>query len=75
MAAVDWGLAAKVAARATGSEPFADSYHYASLNSDFEELTAIAEDQVAETTGLRSLSGKARARVADRPGWVQANIA
>ena len=75
MAAVDWGLAAKVAARASGSEPFADSYHYASLAADFEELTAIAEEQVAETTGLRSLTGQARARVADRPGWVQANIA
>ena len=75
MAAVDWGLAAKVAGRASGSEPFADSYHYASLAADFEELTAIAEEQVAETTGLRSLTGQARARVADRPGWVQANIA
>ena len=75
MAAVDWGLAQKVAARASGNEPFADSYHYASLTSDFEELTAIAEEQVGQTTGLRSLSGKARARVADRPGWVEANIA
>lgn len=75
MGAVDWGLAEKVAVRAAGREPFADSYHYASLGSDFDELTAIAEDQVAEATGLRSLSGSARARVTDRQGWVRANIA
>ena len=75
MAAVDWGLAEKVAVRAAGRDAFADSYHYASLATDFDELTAIAEQQVAETTGLRSASGDARARVTDRAGWVRANIA
>ncbi|QXC59278.1 zinc-dependent metalloprotease [Aquihabitans sp. G128] len=75
MGAVDWGLAEKVAVRAAGREPFADSYHYASLSTDFEELTSLAEDQVAAATGLRSLSGNARARVTDRQGWVRANIA
>ena len=75
MGAVDWGLAERVAVRAAGREPFADSYHYGSLSTDFEELTAIAEQQVAEATGLRSLSGTARARVTDRQGWVRANIA
>ncbi|MBK6855767.1 MAG: zinc-dependent metalloprotease [Microthrixaceae bacterium] len=75
MGAVDWGLAEKVAVRATGREPFAESYHYQSLSRDFLELTAIAEDQVAEATGLRSLTGTARARVTDRQGWVRANIA
>jgi len=73
--AVDWGLAERVAVRAAGREPFADSYHYASLTSDFDELTALAEDQVAAATGLRSLTGTARARVTDRQGWVRANIA
>ncbi len=73
--AVDWGLAEKVAVRAAGREPFAESYHYASLAADFSELTSLAEDQVAEATGLRSLSGNARARVTDRAGWVRANIA
>ncbi|MGI8757236.1 MAG: zinc-dependent metalloprotease [Acidimicrobiales bacterium] len=73
-AAVDWGLAEKVAVRAAGREPFAESYHYASLTSDFAELTALAEDQVAAATGLRSLAGPARARVTDRQGWVRANI-
>lgn len=73
--AVDWSLAEKVAVRAAGREPFAESYHYASLTSDFEELTGLAEEQVALATGLRSLTGPARARVTDRQGWVRANIA
>ena len=68
MGAVDWALAEKVAVRAAGREPFAESYHYSSLAQDFEELTAIAEVQVAEATGLRSLTGDARARVTDRRG-------
>lgn len=75
MSAVDWNLAAKVAVRAAGTDPFADSYHAASLLTDFEELTTTAEHQVAETTGLHSLAGPARARVVDRPAWVRANIA
>lgn len=75
MAAVDWGLAQKVAVRAAGRDPFADSYHYASLTSDFDELTARAEQQVAEATGLHSNAGAARARVTDREGWIRANIA
>jgi coenzyme F420 biosynthesis associated uncharacterized protein len=75
VAAVDWELAQRVAARTAPHDPFADSYHYDSLSPDFEELTAIAEAQVAETTGLHSLAGPARARVTDRTGWVSANIA
>jgi len=74
-AAVDWGLAEKVAVRVSGREPFAESYYYDSLEPDFAELTAQAEDLVAQTTGLRSLSGPARARLTDRAGWVAANIA
>lgn len=72
--AIDWALAERVAVRVCGREPFAQSYHYASLAPDFTELTAQAEELVAETTGLRSLAGPARARVADRPGWIRANI-
>ena len=72
---VDWALAERVAARVGGTEPFSASYHYASLAPDFEELTAEAEELVAEATGLRSLEGPARARVTDRAGWVAANIA
>lgn len=73
--AVDWNVAERVAIRAAGREPFARSYHYASLQPDFDRLTAIAEDLVADETGLRSLAGPARARVTDRPGWIRANLA
>src|SRR5437762_11496198 len=72
---VNWDLAEKVAVRVAGREPFAESYHYASLQPDFDELTAEAEELVATATGLRSLSGPARPRVTDRAGWVRANIA
>jgi coenzyme F420 biosynthesis associated uncharacterized protein len=72
--AVDWGFAEWVAVRAAGREPFAESYHYDSLQPDFDRLTAQAEDLVAEETGLRSLAGPARARVTDRQGWIRANL-
>ena len=72
---VAWDIAEKVAVRVAGTDPFASSYHYDSLQPDFEELTAEAEELVAAETGLRSLAGPARARVTDRAGWVQANIA
>ena len=71
---VNWDLAAKVATRVAGRDPFEQSYHYASLEPDFIELTAEAEELVAAETGLRSLAGPARARVTDRPGWISANI-
>ena len=71
---VDWQLAERVAVRAAGREPFAESYLAHSLQRDFDEATAEAEELVAQTTGLRSLSGPARARVTDRAGWVQANV-
>lgn len=73
-AAVDWDVARRVAVRAAGREPFARSYHFAALQPDFDRLTAVAEDLVAEETGLRSLAGPARARVTDRAGWIGANV-
>ena len=72
---INWDLAERIAVRVAGREPFADSYHYASLEPDFAEFTAEAEELVAAETGLRSLSGPARARVTDRAGWVRANLA
>ncbi|HEX2381313.1 MAG TPA: zinc-dependent metalloprotease [Acidimicrobiales bacterium] len=72
---VDWALAQRIAVRVSGREPFAESYHYSSLEPDFIELTAEAEDLVYEATGLRSLVGPARARVTDRAGWIGANVA
>jgi len=72
---VDWQLAERVAVRVAGREPFAESYLSHSLQADFDEATAEAEELVAAATGLRSLSGAARARVTDRQGWVRANVA
>jgi coenzyme F420 biosynthesis associated uncharacterized protein len=72
---IAWDLAERVAVRVCGREPFADSYHYDTLVPDFAELTAIAEERVATTTGLVSAAGPARARVTDRPGWIAANLA
>lgn len=71
---VDWQLAERVASRVAGSDPFADSYHWDSLEPDFAELTEQAEAMVEEATGLRSAAGPARARVTDRRGWVRANV-
>ncbi len=71
---VAWDVAERVAVRVAGREPLADSYLYDSLQPDFEELTAQAEDLVEGVTGLRSLAGPARARVTDRAGWVHANV-
>jgi coenzyme F420 biosynthesis associated uncharacterized protein len=72
---IAWDLAERVAVWVAGREPLASSYHFASLQPDFEVLTAEAEELVAAETGLRSLAGPARARVTDRAGWISANIA
>lgn len=72
---VDWDLAARIAVRSAGREPLADSYHWDSLAPDFEELTRLAEELVEAETGISSLAGPARARVTDRGGWVEANVA
>ncbi len=72
--AVDWSIAEKVAVRIAGTDPLASSYHYDSLAPDFEELTAQAQHLVETHLGWRSLQGEARARVATRADWIQANI-
>ncbi|MEZ5407808.1 MAG: zinc-dependent metalloprotease [Acidimicrobiales bacterium] len=59
----------------SGQEPFAQSYHVASLEADLLELTSQAEGLVEAETGLVSAAGPARARVTDRLGWVDANLA
>jgi len=73
---VDWDLARKVATRAGARKPFAHAaVDDPTLASDFAELTVQAEALVAAETGLRSLAGPARAQVADRAMWVDANVA
>ncbi len=72
---VDWDLARRVAGRVGKKATVAPSAHSESLEPDLLELTAQAEELVAAETGLPSLSGAARARVTDRAGWVDANLA
>lgn len=72
---IGWDLAQRVATRVARRTPAIASYDLAALASDFEELTAVAEDLVTAETGLQSLVGPARARVVDRSEWVDANIA
>lgn len=73
--AVDWALAAQVAARFSGSDPFANSYHSVGMAAEFAELTERAQAYVEAETGLRSAAGDARARVVGRDDWVRANLA
>jgi coenzyme F420 biosynthesis associated uncharacterized protein len=72
--AVDWDLARTVAAKVNRNEPHLRGAELAKMNDDFEEFTALAEELVGEETGLVSLDGDARGRVADRAAWVDANI-
>ncbi|MDP8976643.1 MAG: zinc-dependent metalloprotease [Actinomycetota bacterium] len=71
---ISWDLAEKVAVRLARRQPPTPATEIASLDQDFQELTAVAEGLVEEATGLRSEAGPARARVTDRPGWVRANL-
>jgi len=72
---IDWELARRVAHRVARRDEVPLAQHGYTLLPDFTEFTAQAEELVAQTTGLRSASGPARARVADRSQWVDANIA
>ncbi len=72
---IAWDTARQVAKRVARQPNPLTEYEWRSLESDFEEMTARAEDLVAAETGLRSLVGPARARVADRSQWVDANVA
>jgi len=72
---ISWETATNVATWVARRQPPLTSYERRALEVDFEELTVEAEELVAAETGLRSLAGPARARVADRSQWVQANVA
>jgi coenzyme F420 biosynthesis associated uncharacterized protein len=71
---VAWDTAERVAGWVGNRSRLPAPYRPDLLQQDFEELTAQAEELVAESTGLRSASGPARARVTDRAGWVHANV-
>ena len=72
---VDWDLAATVAARLARRDPYREVVPIAALQPVFDELTAEAEELVAATTGLPRAAGPGRARVTDRAGWVDVNVA
>ena len=72
--AIDWDLARTVAAKVNRDEPRLSVDERAKMNADFLIYTAQAEELVAAETGLRSLDGNARGRVADRADWVDANL-
>jgi coenzyme F420 biosynthesis associated uncharacterized protein len=71
---VDWATARSVARFVSSRDPLSDSYLAASLVSDFEELSVVAENLVADYTGLRA-PGRANARVLDRHAWIDSNLA
>jgi coenzyme F420 biosynthesis associated uncharacterized protein len=70
---IDWALAERVARRFSGREPLASTYLAESLRDDFAGVTTLAEQLVAEHTGLHA-PGPARAQVVDRKAWVSANV-
>jgi coenzyme F420 biosynthesis associated uncharacterized protein len=72
---ISWETATHIATRLARRQASMSDHERRTLEADFAELTAEAEDLVAAETGLRSLAGPARARVLDRPQWVEANVA
>ena len=71
---VDWATARTVARIVAGRDPLVTSYLGASLDADFGALTVMAEELVAEHTGLHA-PGHVRAVVLDRREWVDSNLA
>ncbi|MGD9791969.1 MAG: zinc-dependent metalloprotease [Acidimicrobiia bacterium] len=71
---VDWALAARVAGRVSRRHGELHRDERSSLDAQFADLTARAEELVEAETGLRSLVGPARAQVVDRVEWSRANV-
>lgn len=72
---VAWDVAEQVAGRVAGRTDIRiDWATLRGLVTDFQEVTAQAEDLVEQSTGLRSLVGPAKAQVATREEWIHANI-
>lgn len=72
--AIDWDVARRVAGR-LARRHLSPHYPDPTLEPDLMRLTTQAEELVANETGLPSLAGSARAKVTDRMGWVEANLA
>lgn len=67
-------LAERVALRMAGRDHLGSSYLTQSLQSDFEEMTRLAEQEVGEYTSLAPASGPANCMVVGRPDWIRSNI-
>lgn len=70
---VDWRLAERVGRGLAGRDALATSYLADSLVGDFVSATSLAEEAVAEHTGLRG-PDRAVADVVDRGEWIVANV-
>ncbi len=68
-------MARRVAYRVAGDEPLYRSYLANSLLDDFAQHTPVAQRLITETTGLGADAGEPTARVIDRQGWINANLA
>jgi coenzyme F420 biosynthesis associated uncharacterized protein len=68
---IDWRRAEQIATGIAGRHPDVGGAAIV----DFGHMIPQLEDQIEETTGLRSLAGPAVVQVIDRPDWIRANIA
>ncbi len=72
---IDWSVVAKTASRFSKNGDELLKSQLDSLVEDFAEVTPVAEKLVENETGLVSLIGPARGKVATREIWINANIA
>ena len=72
---IAWNVAKTVAKKTAAKEPFSSSYLLAPMQSQFDFLTAEAEELVIAETGLVPANGSTIARVVDRGQWAEANVA
>ncbi|MCO5311413.1 MAG: zinc-dependent metalloprotease [Microthrixaceae bacterium] len=73
--AIDWPTAERVARFVSSRGQGALPAGYSAIHRQFDDFTDQAQGLVEAYTGWQSTSGRARARVVDREGWVRANIA
>lgn len=71
---IDWKLAERIAVRIGSRASFSGAHSLDGLAHSFDCHTRRAEGLVAEATGLRSLTGLARAKVVDRSVWIRSNL-
>lgn len=67
---IDWRRAEQIATSIAGRHPNVAGAKVI----EFGPMISQLEDQIEETTGLRSLAGPAMVQVIDRPDWIRANI-